>query len=73
MNLKEGGAIALDEEAAAGDLHIHGGVLRDMPCGVDLHGERTGGADSRDLCGGGCGIHCGGMYQDLREQRTTQT
>lgn len=36
---KEGAAFALDEEAAAGDLHIHGGIFRDMPCGVDFHGE----------------------------------
>lgn len=36
---KEGAAFALDEEAAVGDLHIHGGIFRDMPCGVDLHRE----------------------------------
>ena len=36
---KEGVAFALHEAAAAGNLHIHGDVLRDMPCGVDIHGE----------------------------------
>jgi hypothetical protein len=36
---KEGVAFALHETVAAGDLHIHGGVLWDLPCGVDLHGK----------------------------------
>lgn len=37
--LKEGDAFALHETAVAGDLHVHGGIFRDMPCGVDLHGK----------------------------------